>query len=803
MQEVQTGLDIAFQSLDQGRQRGVLHLYNESESFDGRTVTVDGRQLINFGSCSYLGLEKDSRLVEACVDAVRTYGTQFSASRTYMSSGQYKELEGLFRELFGKPVLVVPTTSLGHLSAFQALVKRDDVVVLDHQVHASIQAAAQYAKGNGTTVKMIRHNNMEHLEKLIVKYRQPGRKIWYCIDGVYSMYGDLAPLEEIYALADKYPSLQIYADDAHGFSWAGKNGLGTVRGRMPHHDRLYLAVSLNKGFACSGGLLIFPDEESRHRVRCIGNGVVFSGPIQPPMLGACIASAKLHLSGELEEIQAQLLEKINFCRAEIQRLGLLDVAYSESPIFYIGVGSLKVGYNMMARMIKSGHYVNMGLYPTVPVNNTGIRFTLHNHLSKADISAMLECMAEHYPLALQEEGVSFSQVVKAFRHPLEQIGKYEFFNWLGEMRQSQLTVKLARSLPPEDWPRWDAVLGDKSIMHANVLAGLQQCLDHDNAIENQWEFYYIQIFDGETLLLATLATVGLTKSDMFSDKAISEFANKQRQQDNYAYTSKVVMLGTCITEGECLYLKREHPQWREAVELLIQKLQDIQQENDADTLVLRDFHSYDQELFEVFYGNSFIRKRGPDSYRFENAQRYQTEQYFADLKWKNRQHWRNTIEANRNKYTFQTSATLDEHELLQTYALYTNVQKKSVEINTYALPFKLFQYCNGSDDWMFIKIYDKESSHFAASILCYRTRKVFMPLIIGMDYRYQETGIYRVALDQMLQFGKKLSYNLVRLGIGAGFEKRRLGAVGAESYMFVQASDHFDLEALHAELTEA
>jgi 7-keto-8-aminopelargonate synthetase-like enzyme len=219
MREVQTGLDIAFQSLDQGRQRGVLHLYNESEYFDGRIVTVDGQQLINFGSCSYLGLEKDSRLVEGCVEAVRAYGTQFSTSRAYMSSGQYKELEGLFRSLFDKPVLVVPTTSLGHLSAFQALVGRDDVVVLDHQVHASVHAAAQYAKGNGTTVKMIRHNSLDHLEKLIIKYREPGRKIWYCIDGVYSMYGDLAPLDEIFALADKYPSLHIYADDAHGFSW--------------------------------------------------------------------------------------------------------------------------------------------------------------------------------------------------------------------------------------------------------------------------------------------------------------------------------------------------------------------------------------------------------------------------------------------------------------------------------------------------------------------------------------------------------------------------------------------------------
>lgn len=802
MREVQTGLDIAFQSLDQGRQRGVLHLYNESENFDGRIVTVDGQQLINFGSCSYLGLEKDSRLVEGCVEAVRAYGTQFSTSRAYMSSGQYKELEGQFRQLFDKPVLVVPTTSLGHLSAFQALVGRDDVVVLDHQVHASVHAAAQYAKGNGTTVKMIRHNSLDHLEKLIIKYREPGRKIWYCIDGVYSMYGDLAPLEEIYALADKYPSLHIYADDAHGFSWYGKNGLGTVRGRMDHHERLYLAVSLCKAFGCGGALLIFPDEESRHRVRCVGNGVVFSGPLQPPMLGACIASAELHLSGELAELQEQLKEKIEFCNSEIQRLELLDVAHSASPIFYIGVGPLKVGYNLISRMKKRGYYANMGLYPAVPVNNTGVRFTIHNHLSKADIRAMLTCLAEEYPLALQEEDVSFPQVVEAFRLPLEQIGKYDFFSRKIDQQQSQLTVKLTRSLSDEDRLNWDTVLGGNSIMGAEVLAGLQRCLDSDNAIENQWQFYYCQIFDGEKLLLATVATAGLMKSDMFSEKIISQYANQQREQEHYAYTSRVLMLGSCLTEGECWYLNRSHLKWREAVELLVKILQGIQQEVGADTIILRDFHIHDEELFEVFYTNSFIRQRGLDSYRFESLQRYRTEQYFSDLKWKKRRHWQESIGANESGYISEVASSLEEQELREAYQLYINVQQRSVEINTYALPYKLYQYCNHSEDWEFIKIYHKKSSVLSAVVLCYRTEKIFIPLIIGMDYRFQEKGIYRIALDQMLLRPQKLGYKQVGLGLGAGLEKHRIGAAATESYMFVQSNDHFNLQALHAELVE-
>ena len=122
---------------------------------------------MSFGSCSYLGLELDPRLKQATIDAVLRYGTQFSSSRGYLSSPQYSELEALLSEMFGGHVLVTPTTSLGHLSVLPVLVESGDAVLLDHQVHASVQMAANQLRVKGTTVDLIRHNNMERLEAMI------------------------------------------------------------------------------------------------------------------------------------------------------------------------------------------------------------------------------------------------------------------------------------------------------------------------------------------------------------------------------------------------------------------------------------------------------------------------------------------------------------------------------------------------------------------------------------------------------------------------------------------------------------
>lgn len=219
-------LDTVDQVLTQAVEQGVLHLQCDDRPIEGAAIWVQGRQMVSFGSCSYLGLEQDSRLIEGVIEAVRRHGTQFSSSRAYLSTGLYRQLEQQLEELFQAPVIVTPTTSLGHQAALPVLVRDEDAVILDHQVHASVQNAAQLLKPRGIPVHHIRHNRMDQLEDMIRQFRSKHRKIWYLADGIYSMYGDAAPLQELEALLARYEALHLYLDDAHGMSWAGKNGCG-------------------------------------------------------------------------------------------------------------------------------------------------------------------------------------------------------------------------------------------------------------------------------------------------------------------------------------------------------------------------------------------------------------------------------------------------------------------------------------------------------------------------------------------------------------------------------------------------
>ncbi|MGK7893467.1 MAG: aminotransferase class I/II-fold pyridoxal phosphate-dependent enzyme, partial [Xenococcus sp. (in: cyanobacteria)] len=201
--------------------QGLIQHFTEHESLNGRLISLKSRNYVNFGSCSYLGLEQHPDLVEGVIQAVRKYGTQFSSSRTYVAVGLYQQLETLLQEIFARPVLVTASTTLGHLSALPTLIGDHDCIILDHQVHSSVQMAAQVRKARGVHVKVIRHNQMEQLEETIKKIQNKYDKIWYLADGIYSMYGDVAPLPELVRLLDTYEQLYLYIDDAHGMSWTG------------------------------------------------------------------------------------------------------------------------------------------------------------------------------------------------------------------------------------------------------------------------------------------------------------------------------------------------------------------------------------------------------------------------------------------------------------------------------------------------------------------------------------------------------------------------------------------------------
>jgi 7-keto-8-aminopelargonate synthetase-like enzyme len=394
---------------------GIAHLSIEDQELNGRTVVVRGKEVVNFGSCSYLGLEKHPKIIEGVIDAVKRYGSQFSSSRAYASVTLYTEAESLLEEIFSRPVLLAPTVTLGHLSNIPTLVGDRDAVILDLQVHACVQTATQLLKARGIHVEVIRHNRMDILEERILELRDKHEKIWYMADGVYSMYGDFLPLDELYELLDKYPQLQLYVDDAHGTGWAGKNGAGYVLSKKPYHERLYLVAGLAKSFAACGGVLVFPNEFLRSKVRNCGGTFIFSGPIQPPMLGAIIASAKLHLSSDIKFYQHELQKRIDYFVETCKSFKLPLIGESNSPIFFIGVGRPGVGYNMVTRIMNKGFYINLSVFPSVPYKNTGLRIPLTVNHTFEDIYNLLQIIAEQLPFALSDNDASMEDIYRAFK----------------------------------------------------------------------------------------------------------------------------------------------------------------------------------------------------------------------------------------------------------------------------------------------------------------------------------------------------------------------------------------------------
>lgn len=397
------------------RDLGIIHLDMDEQTMSNRrTIKVKGKELLNFSSCNYVGLETDERLKEAAIKAIEQYGVQFYTVRAYLSLHMYKELETMMDEIFGHPTVVMPTTMLGHLSCLPVLVGNKDAVIMDHQVHTSVQMTTKILKSGGTHSEMIRHNRMDYLESRIQKLITQYDKVWYLADGVYSMYGNTAPMEDLYALMNKYEKFYLYIDDSHGMSWTGKHGNGAVLSRIPFHPQMVLVTSLGKAFGASGGVGVFYDDKFRSLVRNTGSPLIFTGPLQPATLGAAVASARIHLSDDIYRLQNELVSKIKYFRAKAQELQLPFVSQEDTPIQFLGTGKLEVGFGLVKTLMGDGLFPSIACYPSVPYNNTGIRMMVTVHHSYDDIDRMIEAVAHRMPQVLEKENFTLEQINKAF-----------------------------------------------------------------------------------------------------------------------------------------------------------------------------------------------------------------------------------------------------------------------------------------------------------------------------------------------------------------------------------------------------
>jgi 7-keto-8-aminopelargonate synthetase-like enzyme len=398
-------LDLAERRLSLGFERCLIQRRIEDESLDDATITLDGARLVNFWSCAYLGLNRDTRLKAGAIDAASRYGTSYSSSPTYTALGMYDTLESQLRLMTGGHVAIAQTTTLAHLAALPILVGPEDLALIDAQTHDSVQLAATTLKGNGVTVDTVPHNDMDALRSALASRSGSYHRVWYLADGIYSMYGDVAPVQEIVGLLDTFPNLHLYFDDAHGFGWQGLHGRGSVLNEVPLHERMVIAAGFSKSFGTLGAVLVFGDQESARRVRLTGGPLTFSGPVPPPALGAAVVSAEIHLSDEHAERRARLLSDIEVVRGEIVARELPVLSLAATPIWYIRVGGPESVAEMVHRLMKDGFYVNAAAYPAVPMGFGGVRFTHTLHNTPEQAVDLLEAIGHHLPQVTSEPDI--------------------------------------------------------------------------------------------------------------------------------------------------------------------------------------------------------------------------------------------------------------------------------------------------------------------------------------------------------------------------------------------------------------
>ena len=151
------------------KESGALHLYADGNYSNGRKLQIGGKELFNFGTTGYLGLEQDTRLKQGAIKAIQAYGTEFPMSKSYVSHPLYRELESLMSKIYNNHFVVITKNStLGHLGVIPSVVDDGDGVILDHQVHWSVQSAVQPLKLRSVPIEMIRHNQLFYRQKCFI-----------------------------------------------------------------------------------------------------------------------------------------------------------------------------------------------------------------------------------------------------------------------------------------------------------------------------------------------------------------------------------------------------------------------------------------------------------------------------------------------------------------------------------------------------------------------------------------------------------------------------------------------------------
>ncbi|MCM1449669.1 MAG: 8-amino-7-oxononanoate synthase [Clostridiales bacterium] len=370
-------------------------LYLESLSGSGnlRALPRDrmADMMLDFSTNDYMGLACRADLRDRFVNSPRFKDALFTSSASRLlaaTQNAYEELESLLATLYGNEALLFNSGYHVNSGLIPALCDKDTLILADKLVHASIIDGIMLSK---CEFSRFRHNDMAHLERLIASKRPDGNNLLVIVESVYSMDGDLAPIEKLVELKRRYPGMLLYVDEAHALGVCGRQGLGLSMSCLAPQLVDVIVGTLGKAAASSGAFAIMSAQLKEVAVnRC--RSLIFSTALPPVnamwstmMIRQLVAmdDERRHL-GELSCILADALFEITGKRqhaSHIQPLVLGDAAKA---------------LQLSRQLETEGVKVLPIRTPTVPPGTERLRISLSAKMTTDDVARLVSAIHKHY-----------------------------------------------------------------------------------------------------------------------------------------------------------------------------------------------------------------------------------------------------------------------------------------------------------------------------------------------------------------------------------------------------------------------
>ncbi len=354
---------------DEVKAMGIYPYYRPIESGQDPVVKMNGKDVLMFGSNSYLGLSDDPRLKEAAIGAIRKYGTSCSGSRFLNGTLDiHLALEEKLAQLVGKEEAVTYSTGFQvNLGVVSCLGFKDGFLFLDALDHACIIDGSRLSFSR---VLKFPHNDMDALEKKMQLAPVEAPKL-IVVDGVYSMEGDIAPIPTLVEFCEKY-NASLMIDDAHGLGVMGRCGRGTAD-HFGLTDKVELIMgTFSKSFGSLGGF-IAGDHEVINFLKHNSRSLIFSASMPPANVAAVSRAIDIMLS-EPERID-HLWALTRHAHAQFKARGF-DIGHTQSPIIPLFVRDLQKCLTAVKMALDEGVFITPVIPPAVPEDSVIVRFAL-------------------------------------------------------------------------------------------------------------------------------------------------------------------------------------------------------------------------------------------------------------------------------------------------------------------------------------------------------------------------------------------------------------------------------------------